>query len=332
MEEPTTTTRKIILRRRPGRLLCDRDTHIETVALPQLADGEALVRTELIAMDPVTRVIINEDIGLVPPIPLGAALRSFGAGVVVRSRNRLLPVGARVTGFFEWSDWQITTDEPRTQVLADDTSLTAGLNVYGHTAMAAYFGMLTVGDATAGEIVLVSGASGAVGSVAGQLARIHGARVIGLTGGESKRRWLVDELRFDTAIDYTVPGWAERLAADHPGGIDLFFDNVGGEMLRTALPLIAMPGRIVSCGASAQYTSTTPLAAPENPTQVPILRFNAMDYLPRFGEAAEQMLGWQRDGLLQFPQMTVDGLEHAPDALNMLFDGRSRGRVLVKLV
>jgi NADPH-dependent curcumin reductase CurA len=321
--------RKVVLRRRPGRLVGQGDTELVTVATPEPAHGEALVRTHLIAMDAVTRVIINDDIGIVPPIEIGAPLRSFGAGIVTSSRAPEFPVGAKITGFFEWADWQLVTPDPRTQVLPEQASLAAGLNVHGHTAMAAYFGLLDVGRPQPGNTVVVSGAGGAVGSVAGQLARIRGARVIGIAGGEAKRRWLVDELKFDSAVDYTSPSWTQQLKEEAPGGIDLFFDNVGGEILEAVLPLVASEGRVVSCGASAQYTSAQPISPPTHEADVPIRRFNAMDYVSRFDEAAARMLKWQHESGLVFPQTNIDGLGHAPDALNMLFDGRGRGRVVV---
>lgn len=332
MPEQSIRNRRVILRQRPGRLIAAGDTEIAAAPIPDLAEGEALVRTALIAMDPVTRVIINEDIGLVRPIALGEPLRSFGVGVVVDSRDAALPVGAKVTGFFEWAEWQVATEGPRTQVLPDGASLEAGLNVYGHTAMAAYFGMLDVGKPKAGETVVVSGAAGAVGSVASQIAHIQGARVIGIAGGETKRRWLVDELGLDAAVDYKTAGWAEQVAALAPDSVDLLFDNVGGVILQAILPLVSAGGRVVSCGASAQYASAAPLAAPINPAGASILRYNAMDYGPRFGEAVEQMLAWEREGRLKFPHMAVEGLEQAPDALNMLFDGRSLGRVMVRII
>lgn len=331
MTEQPATNRKIVLRRRPGQLVAAEDTAIVSAQIPPLADGQALIRTELLAMDPVTRVIINEDIGLVPPIALGEPLRSFGGGIVVSSRAPDLPIGARVTDFFEWAEWQIISKGPRTNILPAAASLESGLNIYGHTAMAAYFGMLEIGKPLAGETVVISGAAGAVGSVAGQIARIAGARVIGITGGKQKCRWLMESLGFDGAVDYKDSTWPDELKQLTPTGIDLFFDNVGGAILDSVLVEINPKGRVVACGASSQYASTKPLAAPSNPNNIAILRFNAMDFTPRFAEATERMFAWEHAGVLKFPYSVIEGLERAPDALNMLFDGRSRGRVLVKI-
>lgn len=332
MSEYPLTTRKVVLRSRPAGLIDDGDIELVTESVPRLAERQTLVRTHLIAMDPVTRLMLNEDIGLLPPIEIGAAVRSFGAGVVARSADPTLPVGAKVTGFFEWADWQIVGPDPGAQLLPDQATLDAGLNVYGHTAMAAYFGMIDVGNVQAGETVVVSGAAGAVGSVAGQLARVHGARVIGIAGGEAKRRWLLDGLHFHDAVDYRTSGWVQQLAATVPGSIDIFFDNVGGEILQKVLPLMAPDGRVISCGASSQYTTAHSLPPAPNDSEVPILVFNAMDYIPQFGQAAERMLQLQQDARLTFDQTMVAGLTQAPDALNMLFDGRSRGRVIVDIL
>lgn len=334
MTDLPTHNRKVLLRRRPGAVIKPADTEVVDAAVPGPAASEALVRMELIAMDPVTRVIINEDIGLVPPIALGEPLRSFGGGVVVQSRSDAFPVGAKVTGFLEWAEWQVVTEGPRVHVLPEGVDVEAGLNIYGHTAMAAYFGLLDVGKLKSDDLVIVSGAGGAVGSVAGQIARIVGARTVGIVRGETKRRWVAEVLGYDDGVDYSAADFADRLRSIVGANARdiLFFDNVGGELLEAVLPLIGTRGRVVSCGASAQYTSTKPLAAPSNPANVPLLRYNAMDYADRFGAAAAQMLEWQRAGSLSFPQKIVEGLEQAPDALNMLFDGRSRGRTLVRIV
>jgi NADPH-dependent curcumin reductase CurA len=202
--------------------------------------------------------------------------------------------------------------------------------------MAAYFGLLDIGRPQAGQTVLVSGAAGAVGSVAGQVAVIKGCRVIGIAGGPGKCRWIVDELGFDAAIDHRNERVGERLKALCPTGVDLFFDNVGGTLLNTVLPHLAAQGRVVICGASSQYTGTASpdilRAAPERVAgEVPMTSFNAMDYAARFPEAAREMRSWETEGRLKLHQMMLVGLEQAPRGLNMLFTGESRGRVLVSV-
>jgi NADPH-dependent curcumin reductase len=329
-----TKNRRVVLRRQPAGTLASEDTELVTEAVPEVGDGQALVRTALLAMDPVTRLILAHDIGLVPPVKLGEPLRGFGSGIVVASRNVDFPLGARVAGFFEWSDFQVVVKGARMQVLPEDIPLDAALNVCGHTAMAAYFGLLDVGRPEAGQTVLVSGAAGAVGSVAGQIAAIKGCRVIGIAGGPGKCRWIVDDLGFHGAIDHRNERVGDRLKTLCPTGVDLFFDNVGGALLNTVLPHLAAQGRIVTCGASSQYTGNTPpdiLARERVAGEVPMTSFNAMDYAARFPEAAREMRAWEAEGRLKLHQMMLSGLEQAPRGLNMLFTGESMGRVLVSV-
>jgi NADPH-dependent curcumin reductase CurA len=332
------TNRKWVLCRRPVGLLADADTELISQATPTLGEGEALVRTMLLSMDPVTRVILSRDIGLVPPVALGMPIRGFGAGLVTQSRNTAFAAGARVVGFFDWSDFQVLSNSAQAQVLADDVALDAALNVFGHTAMAAYFGMFEVGKVQPGDTVVVSGAAGAVGTLAGQIARITGARTIGIAGGPEKCRWLIDELGFDAAIDYKHENIGERLAVLCPDGVNLFFDNVGGAVLDTVARYLSSDARVVLCGASSQYLSDALpiMAQPSHAAElgarnVSLHAFNAMDYRIRFTQASAALLEWAGAGRLKLPQTIHEGLEHAPQALNMLFDGRSRGRLLIQL-
>jgi len=331
-----TKNRRVILRRRPVGILAPEDTEVVTEAVPEIADGQALVQTVLLAMDPVTRIILAHDIGVVPPVKLGEPLRGFGSGIVVASRSGEFPHGAKVAGFFEWCDFQLVMKGSSVQVLPEGISLDAALNVYGHTAMAAYFGLLDVGRPEAGQTVLVSGAAGAVGSVAGQIAAIKGCRVIGIAGGPSKCRWIVEELGFHATIDHRNERVDERLKTLCPTGVDLFFDNVGGTLLNTVLQHLAARGRVVICGASSQYTGTAPPdilkgAGERVAGQAPMTSFNAMDYAARFPEAAREMRSWEAEGRLKLHQMMLSGLEQAPKGLNMLFTGASMGRVLVSV-
>lgn len=336
MTVSATENRRVVLRRQPVGILAPGDTELVTEAVPEIAAGQALVQTVLLAMDPVTRIILGHDIGLVPPVKLGEPLRGFGSGVVVASRSKDFPQGARVAGFFEWSDFQVVAKGARIQVLPEDVPLDAALNLYGHTAMAAYFGLLDVGKPEAGQTVLVSGAAGAVGSVAGQIAALKGCRVIGIAGGPDKCRWIVDELGFDAAIDHRDERVSERLKALCPTGVDLFFDNVGGVLLDTVLGHLAARGRVVVCGASSQYIATaTPdilrAASERAPGELSMTSFNAMDYAARFPMAAREMRSWETEGRLKLHQMMLVGLEQAPEGLNMLFTGASKGRVLVSV-
>jgi NADPH-dependent curcumin reductase CurA len=333
------TNHRILIRQRPNGALADEDLEHVTEPLPTLADGEALVRTCLLAMDPVTRVMLSADIGVMPPIPLGAAVRGFGAGEVIASRRHDLPQGAKVSGLFEWSDYQhigsrVALGKHFTR-LAEDVAFEDALNLYGHTAHAAFFGMINVGAVTAGESVVITGAAGAVGSVAGQIAKVKGAKVIGIAGGAEKCRWLIDELGFDATVDYKSEDVGRAVRRLCQEGIDVLFDNIGGPMRGTLIAQLAHRGRVVLCGSTSQYLGADPLSAPFDVETVrsrsgTAARFNAMDYASRFEEATDKMLAWRRSGDLQFPCQVLDGLNNAPHALNSLFEGKNRGRLLVR--
>lgn len=324
------------MRQSPQGLFTEKDTALEAAPVPHPEAGQALVQTLMLAMDPVTRIIIERDIKVVPSIEIGDPLRSFGGGVVLKSCNPALPEGALVCGFFDWAELQLVEEGLRTQVLAPDIMLEDGLNILGHTAMAAYFGMSEFGKPKAGETVVVTGAGGAVGSVAAQLAKATGAHVTGIARGEAKCQWLVAELGLDSAIDASEGGVSDKLAAIYPHGVDLFFDTVGGALQDNVFQQLKKGSRLVACGASSLCLTANPLPQLRDQTEltergVTMSKFNAMEYAPRFAEATKAMRALQGRGLLQFPYMVVEGFENAPDAFNMLFDRRSRGRVLVRI-
>jgi NADPH-dependent curcumin reductase CurA len=326
--------RSIILAGRPTTLLAEADTRLVDSPLPILVDGQALMRTSILAMDPVTRVIAVADIGHAPPIEIGKPLRSFGAGTIVQSRSDRFPTGMRLSGFIDWSEYQIIDEASAVKPIPIAVSFEEALTLHDHTAMAAYFGMRDVGAVRSDETVLVTGSAGAVGSVASQIARIMGARVGGTASGPEKCGWLTKSLGLDFAIDYRHQNVAHSLSRLCPNGINLLFDNVGGTLQDQVVPYLAPNARIVSCGSSAHFLTSTPLAGLKPRTDlggISVLSFNAMDYRAQFPRAAAAMSTWRAEGRLIFPHQVVNDLEHAPDALNMLFDGRSRGRLLVML-
>jgi len=216
-------------------------------------------------MDPVTRVMLSADIGVMPPIPLSAALRGFGAGEVIASRRDDLPNGVKVSGFFEWADYQHIVSHVALGKhfvrLAEGVSFEDALTIYGHTAHAAFFGMIDVGAVTAGDSVVITGSAGAVGSVAGQIAKVKGAKVIGIAGGPAKCHWLVDELGFDAAVDYKGEDVGRVVARLYPAGINVLFDNVGGPMLDTLIAQLADGGR-ASCSAGPRASIWAPIRCP----------------------------------------------------------------------
>jgi NADPH-dependent curcumin reductase CurA len=326
--------RRILLQRRPAGMLAAQDHVIVAAPLAPLDEGDARIETAFLAMDPVTRVMLGADIAVMPPIALGAAIRGFGVGEVVETRHPDYPLGARVAGFFEWADYQNLATTPRAQVLPEGVGPIDALTLYGHTAHAAYFGMIEVARVARGDIVVVTGASGAVGSVAAQIARIKGARVIGTAGTAAKRAWLTDRLGLAAALDYRRTDLGAELARLAPGGIDEVFDNVGGRLLDVLAGHMAPGGRIALCGAMAQYLEDDPLAATLDQAALKArgasaARFNAMDYAASFAMASAEMTRWASVGWLHVATRIVPGLEQAPAALNSLFSDGGEGRLLI---
>jgi NADPH-dependent curcumin reductase CurA len=244
-----------------------------------------------------------------------------------------------VTGTFGWQDYIATSGEGMFPIarVGDIRPITYPIHIYGITGMTAYFGMLDIGNPQAGETVLVSGAAGATGSVAGQLAKLRGARVIGVAGGPDKCRWLRDRARFDEAIDYKNENVGERLKALCGNWVDVFFDNVGGQILDEALLNLSIGARVVLCGGiSSGYTATSLPPGPVNYMQLVIRRstmqgFLVLDYLDRFPAAIGEMRQWVESGQIHVEEDIVEGLEHAPETLAGLFAGRNFGKQLLKL-
>ena len=271
----------------------------------------------------------------VAPLQIGDVMRGQGAGVVVLSNNGEFPVGTLVTGSLGWQRY-VVTDGASAQLrkLPDGIEPAAALNVLGITGLTAYFGMTGLGQPRAGETVLVSGAAGATGSVAGQLARIAGARVVGIAGGPEKCQWLVEELGFDAAIDYKAQDTAARLKALCPSGVDVYFDNVGGDILDTALDNLAMHARVVLCGGISRYTRSGPPPGPANYFNLIYRRarmegFIVLDYAARFPEAIQALSGHLASGELKHRETVFEGFEQLPAALINLFSGGNIGKQLV---
>jgi len=330
--------RRLILAERPSGLVNERTVRLEEGPVPEPGPGEALVRVRYLSIDPTIRTWMNDVEGYLPPIGIGEVVRSGGLGEVVRSHSDRYRAGDLVFGVTGWQDYALADEGPGAmQVLPPGIPHLAAMSVFGVTGMTAYFGLLDVGRVTEGDTVVVSGAAGATGSVVGQLARIKGAAVVvGLAGTDEKCAWLVDELGFDAAVNYRNEEVAARLRELCPRGIDLYFDNVGGEILDTCLAQLAMHGRVVLCGAIAGYNADRPPPGPRNYVNLIARRgrmegFLVLDYLERFRAAQVEMAGWVADGRVKHVEHVVEGLEHAPDALNLLFTGGNTGKVVVKL-
>jgi len=319
------------------------ESHFERVEAPlgSPGEGEFLVRNLYLAFEPAMRGWLNDVKSYVPPVGLGEVMRSSGVGEVIESRNEAFPVGALVSGMLGWQQYTIDDGSmgPMGAIrpLPPGTDPLHALGVLGATGMTAYFGMVEIGKPAEGEVVLVSGAAGATGSVAGQIARIRGAaKVVGIAGGERKCRWLVEHAGFDAAIDYKAEDVARRLRAECPEGVDVFFDNVGGEILDTALLHMAQNGRIVLCGGISQYNDEELPAGPRNYMQLVIRRctmqgFILIDHLARAGHALRDLSNWLEAGQLVQAADVQQGFDNAPKTFLRLFSGANLGKQLLQI-
>lgn len=330
--------RRLVLAERPTENVDENTVRIEHIDVPEPADGEALVRNRFLSIDPTIRTWMDDAPGYLPPIGIGDVIRGAGVAEVVQSNSDHYHEGSLVLGMTGWQEYAIADESSRAlQPLPPGIEPTAALSVFGVTGMTAYFGLTDVGRVKQGDAVVVSGAAGATGSIVGQIARIKGAaRVVGIAGTPEKCAWLVDELGFDVAVNYRTDNVAARVREACPDGIDLYFDNVGGELLDICLAQLALRGRIVLCGAISSYNERGKVVGPSNYRNLIVKRgrmegFLILDYFERFPEAQAEMAGWVAEGKVKFAVHVVDGLEHAPDALNLLFTGGNTGKVMVRV-
>jgi NADPH-dependent curcumin reductase len=300
-------------------------------------DGQVLVENLYLSLDPTQRGWIARD-SYMPAVRIGEVMRSSAAGRVVASRHPGFAPGDRVRGLFGWQDYAVVDAGTPGAVskVPPGVALTLALSALGTTGLTAYFGLLDVGKAKAGETVVVSGAAGATGSAVGQIAKIKGCRAIGIAGGPAKCAWVVQELGFDACIDYKSEDVAARLGEICPKGVDVYFDNVGGDILDAALARLAFHGRVVLCGAISQYNDTELPPGPKHYLNLLLQRgrmegFIVVDYLSRAGEAVRELAAWVAEGKLKDRVDVVEGLEHAPAALQRLFRGENTGKQLLKI-
>ena len=328
--------RKFRLAARPVGLPRASDWSLVEEPVREPGEGEFLIRIEYISLDPAMRGWMNEGKSYVPPVAIGEVMRAGGAGEVVASNHPGFPVGSKVSGLFGVQQYAMSNGKGVQRVDTALAPLPTYLGVLGMTGMTAYFGLLDVGAAKTGDTVVVSGAAGAVGMVVGQVAKILGCRVVGIAGGAEKCRWLVDELGFDAAIDYKYADLRKALREHCPQGIDVYFDNVGGEILDLALAQLAMHARVVVCGAISQYNATDGVKGPANYLSLLVNRARmqgmvVFDYAARYGEAAREMGAWLADGRLKSREDIVEGFDTFPDALLRLFRGENTGKLLLKV-
>jgi NADPH-dependent curcumin reductase CurA len=334
----TDRNRRLVLAERPSGMVDESTVRLEELDVPNPAAGEALARVRFLSIDPTIRTWMDDAPGYLPPIALDEVVRGAGIAEVMESNSDRYKPGELVFGMTGWQDYVIADEGAGAlQGLPEGISPTAALSVFGVTGMTAYFGLLDVGRLKEGDVVVVSGAAGATGSTVGQIAKLKGAaKVIGIAGGPRKCEWIVEELGFDAAIDYKSQDVAEALREAAPDGIDLYFDNVGGEILDACLGQLALRGRVVLCGAIASYNDRDAARGPGNYRALIIRRgrmegFIILDYLDRFPAAQAEMGGWLASGQVKSAEHLVEGLERAPEALNLLFTGGNTGKVIVKV-
>ena len=326
---------QFLLAARPVGEIKPSDFELVETPVVDPGEGEVLVETRYLALVPAMKGWMEARVDYVAPLHLGDVMRGNGAGVVVASNSEKFPEGTMVMGPLGWQRYALGDGRSLPlRRLPEGIDAPVALNILGVTGMTAYFGMLDIGQPVPGNTVLVSGAAGATGSVAGQLARLAGARVIGIAGGPDKCDWLVSDLGFDAAIDYKSEDTAARVAELCPDGLDVYFDNVGGEILDIALANMADRARIVLCGGISRYNETGPVPGPENYFNLVYRRarmegFIVLDYAARFPEAAEALAGHIRSGDLQHRETVLEGFEQLPRALMNLFSGANMGKQLV---
>ena len=284
------------------------------------------------------RVWMGERDSYLPAIPLGNVMRCFGLAEIVESRNEHFNKGEKVVGLVGMQEYVVIDAKdargfqrvPHIPFVPDS----AFLGVLGVTGLTAYFGITDIGKPEKGETLVVSAAAGATGSVAGQIGKIHGCHVVGIAGTDEKCKWLTEELGFDAAVNYKHEGWREELADATPNGIDINFENVGGDIMHAVMSRMNIHGRMVLCGLISSYTKDQPDLGSFSTVLVKRLRvqgFIILDYAARFNEAATQLGKWKMFGKLKDRETVIDGLENARDAINMLFSGGNTGKLLVKV-
>ncbi len=331
--------RQWLLASRPVGMVKESDFELVETPVPEPGEGEALVRTLYLAFEPAMRGWMEDRESYIPPVGLGEVMRGATVGQVVESNRGDLEAGDVISTFdVGWQEYGLIRADslsPPTKV-PDGVPPTLMLSVLGITGLTAYFGMLDIGQPKAGETVLVSGAAGATGSVAAQIAKRIGCRVIGIAGGPAKCTWLTDIAGLDGAIDYKQGEIEAGISAACPNGVDVFFDNVGGATLETALDHLALNARVVLCGGISGYNETTPPPGPRNLMNLVTQRarmegFIVIDFLPRFAEAAAELAEWVMSGDIAYSEDIQRGFENAPTTFLRLFQGLNTGKQLLEV-
>jgi NADPH-dependent curcumin reductase len=307
----------------------------ERVAEP--GDGEVLVKVRYLSLDPAMRGWMNDARSYLPPVGIGEVMRAGGCGEVVASQHPNFAPGDHVSGVTGAQEYAVLGGDALIKIDPDLAPLPVHMGALGMPGMTAYFGLLDIGRPQEGDTVVVSGAAGAVGGIVGQIAKIKGCRAVGIAGGEEKCKHVVEELGFDACIDYKSENVAKALRQHCPNGINVYFDNVGGEILDAALAGLARHARVVICGAISQYNSTEGMRGPANYMSLLVNRasmtgFLVFDYAARYAEAAREMAGWLAEGkLTTFEDVATGGVANFPDTLLRLFRGENTGKLVLEV-
>lgn len=330
------TNRQFLLAKRPvGAATRDTFTY-QQVPVGQPKEGQILVKSQYLSLDPAMRGWMNEGKSYIPPVGLGEVMRALGVGQVVASAHPDFAVGDYVNGALGVQDYYL--GEPRGFYKVDPklAPLPVYLSALGMTGMTAYFALLEVGAPKTGDTVVISGAAGAVGSIAGQIAKLKGCHVVGIAGGKEKCKVLTEELGFDGVIDYKNEDVIAGLKRECPKGVDVYFDNVGGDILDAVLSRLNFKARVIICGAISQYNNKEAVKGPANYLSLLVNRarmegFVVMDYADRYVAAGQEMAGWLAKGQLKSREHIVEGLETFPETLMKLFSGENNGKLILKV-
>lgn len=332
--------KKYLLKSRPTERVSKNNFDFVEEALPELGDNQVLVRTVYLSVDPTNRIWMSDIEQYMPPVAIGEVMRALGIGKVEQSNNPKFKVGSYVSGLLGWQNYVISDGEgtfPLTVLPPVKTiPLTALVGVAGMTGLTAYMGLLEVGQPKAGETLVVSAAAGAVGSVVGQIGKIKGLKVVGIAGGEEKCNWLKNELGFDHAVDYKDANFEKHLKDATAEGVDINFENVGGSIMEAVYARMNLNSRFVLCGMISGYNDTDDSKTRISLTRTLMKRIRIQgiimsDFAHKFQEATNHLVGWMEEGKIKHKETIVEGLECAPDAVNMLFDGKKEGKLLISV-
>jgi NADPH-dependent curcumin reductase CurA len=334
------TNRRFILERRPNGVPAAADFRLSEESVPEPGEGEFVIRNIYASLDPAMRGWLDDAPSYMPPVPLGEAVRASTVGKVVASKSADFPVGTWVSGLGAIEEYSLSREGGFTRAI-DVSSVPSPsnyLSVLGAVGLTAYFGVVDVLAPKAGQTMLVSGAAGAVGSLVGQIGKIHGCRTIGIAGGPDKVRRLTEDYGYDVGIDYRGKDRAAveaEIRAAAPGGVDLVFENVGGDILDATLDCLADRAVIALCGLISEYNSVEKVGA-RNIWQLIVHRatirgFLVSDYLPRFAEGVATLAGWMGEGKLRFDEHIDRGIENALPAFLRLFEGTNEGKMILQL-